>query len=74
MPPKLLVLSLSLPQPFVRPQTGGQTDEGFRSLFRLCLDWFKEQSGSLCHEFGECSRQCIDSKTDLPWQVRSLQP
>jgi hypothetical protein len=33
---------LSLPQPFVRPQTGGQPDEGF------------------------------DRKTDLAWQVRSL--
>jgi hypothetical protein len=46
------VLLLSLPQPFVRPQTGGQTDEGFRSLFGLWLDKFMEQSGSLCHEFG----------------------
>jgi hypothetical protein len=34
------VLLLSLPQPFVRPQTGGQTDEGFRSFFGLWHDRF----------------------------------
>jgi hypothetical protein len=34
------VLLLRLPQPFVRPQKGGQTDEGFRSLFGLSLDRF----------------------------------
>jgi hypothetical protein len=41
-------LLLSLPQPYVRPQTGGQTDEGFRSFFELWLDRLMWQSGSLC--------------------------
>jgi hypothetical protein len=48
-------LLLSLPQPYVRPQTGGQPDEGFRSLFGCGLTGLCNRAAVYVMNFGSAA-------------------